>query len=83
MGDGECGEEFDEGRMLRVESVVVCAPHHVSGEHVIVFVEGQRFAMNDVDDLGGLDDEEEKGDGPYARAIESEQVHAFLYQRRG
>src|SRR5207302_4621939 len=45
--EGEGGKEFDQRRMLGVETVVGGLVHHVAGEDVIVFVEGERFAMDD------------------------------------
>ena len=33
--------------MLGVEPVVAGVQHHVAGKHVVVFVEGERLAMND------------------------------------
>src|SRR5437879_401243 len=43
--------------MLGVETVVGGLVHHVAGEDVIVFVEGERFAMDDEGHLHCLDDE--------------------------
>jgi hypothetical protein len=56
----ESGEELDERRMLRVETVVARLVHHVAGEDVVVFVEGKRLTMDDVGNLHGLNDKEGK-----------------------
>jgi hypothetical protein len=60
----ERGEEFDEGRMLGVETVVAGLIHHVAGEDVIVFVEGERFAMDDEGYEDSLNDKKGTDRGP-------------------
>ena len=41
-----CSQQLYERWVLRVESVVFGVPHHVTGKHVVAFVERERFAVN-------------------------------------
>jgi hypothetical protein len=56
----ERGEKFDERRMLGVETVVGGLVHHVAGEDMVVFVEGERFAMDDEGHEQSLNDKKGK-----------------------
>src|SRR5277367_855773 len=39
-------QQLYERWVLRVQSVVFAVPHHVTGKHVVAFVERERFAVN-------------------------------------
>jgi hypothetical protein len=50
--------------MLWVEPIVAGFVHHVAGEDVVVFVEGEGFAMDDEGNLRSLDNKKDKDCGP-------------------
>ena len=44
---GQRGQQLDQRRVLGIKAVVAGVNHHVAGEDVIVFVEGERLSMDD------------------------------------
>src|SRR5260370_2301890 len=40
--------------MFRIQPLTAGMPHHVTGKHMVVFVESERFAMNHIDHLCNL-----------------------------
>jgi hypothetical protein len=44
--NGNVRDKFDQRRMFRVQPVICRFPHHVPGEHVVIFIKSKRFSMH-------------------------------------
>ena len=80
--NGHGREKLHQRRVFRVQPIISRFPHHVAGEHVVVFIKGERFPMHDDQRQGCLNHQESRHHEPQVFSAMPCRRPIFLFARR-